>query len=102
MSLDILGASLAVPAPTSGSHLTVHTQRGTPSILGSFLFEESDEENENGGTENDHNARVSVKDFSRLAGSLNAIQLSHLNSSVRAFRNYVRPPLYELNCVFLI
>jgi len=102
MSLDILGASLAVLPSTSDSRLNIHAQRPASSIFGSFLFEQADVENENAGGENDHHSRVVAIDFSRVVDSLNASCRSELNLSVRAFRNYGRPPLHQLYCVFLI
>jgi len=99
MSVDILGASMAILPSTSDNRLTIHSEKKHSTICGSFLFEQSDEENET-DDKNDHIARVVLIDFSWIARSFNSYHFPDLNSSVRVFLNYVRPPLHQLNCVF--
>lgn len=101
MSLEILGASLATLPSTSMSRLSIHSQKA-PSILGSFLFEKTEEEKESSEKENDHISRPILLDFSSAARSLSAFHSSDFHLIAHVFQYHVRPPVHQLNCVFLI
>lgn len=102
MSLEILGASLAVLPSASHSSLSIHSQKALSSILGSFLLEKTEEENEGSEEEKDHFSRVVLIDFSSAARSLSAFHSPDFHVLAHAFQYDVRPPVHQLNCVFLI
>jgi hypothetical protein len=104
MSLEILGSSVtALPSSSDHDHtLTLHSKKSPTSILGSFLFEKAEEESEKTEEEKDRMTRVILIDFSRIAFSLSFYHTPQVQSSELTFQYDVRPPVHELNCVFLI
>jgi hypothetical protein len=102
MSLEILGASLAVLPSASDSRLAIHSHKAPSSILGSFLFEKTEEENEGSEKENGSISRALLLDFSSAARSLSAFHSPDFHVVAHAFQYDVRPPVHQLNCVFLI
>jgi hypothetical protein len=102
MSLEILGTLFAVLPPTSDARLAIHSKKAQSSILASFLFEKTEEENENTEEENDCVFRVILVDFSSVARSLSAFHSSDFDLSAHTFQFEIRPPVHQLNCVFLL
>jgi hypothetical protein len=102
MSFEILAASLAVLPSGSDTRLAIRSQKSPSSILGSFLFEKTEEEKEGTEKENDHISRAVLLDFSSAARSLSAFHSPAFYSIAHASQYDVRPPVHQLNCVFLI
>lgn len=102
MSLQILGASIASLPSTSDHRASIHSQKTPSSILGSFLFEKTEEETKKFEEENGHLSRVVLIDFSSIALSLSAYHSPNFDLSIHTFRYDVRPPVHQLNCVFII
>lgn len=102
MSLELFGAA-AVALPSTSDHtLTLHSQKSKSSIFSSFLFEKAEEETEETEEEKDGMMRAVLVDFSRIAGSLSFYHTPQVHFAAFTFQYDVRPPLHQLNCVFLI
>jgi hypothetical protein len=107
ISLDIVGASVAAIPSTSDHALTLHSQtlhsQKLPSaILTALLFEKAEEETARSEDEKYNMAGVVLLDFSRLAFSLSFYHTPPVQLQSPTFQYDVRPPLHELNGVFLI
>jgi hypothetical protein len=102
ISLEILGPSATASPSTSDHTATLHSQKAASSMFGSFLFEKTEEETERNEDEKDRMARIVLVNFSRIAFSLSFYHTPPVNLTVLPFQYDVRPPLHELNCVFLI
>lgn len=102
MSVEILGAA-AVSFPLDSDHtFTLHSPKSKSSIPGSFLFEKAEEETEKTEEEKNGIVRVVLEDFSGMAVSLSFYHTPLVHIAALTFQYDVRPPLHELNCVFLI
>ena len=103
MTLEIFGAAATALPSTADHAVTLHSQKSkSSSILGSFLFEKAEEETENTEEEKNSIARVVLEDFSRIAVSLSFYHTPQVHFAAFTFQYDVRPPLHQLNCVFLI
>jgi hypothetical protein len=100
MTLEILGASATALPSSSAYRLSICSEESQASILGSFLFEKAEEENEKTEEENAHLTRVVLLDFASIALSLSAHHSPHYRLSLDTDRYSQRPPLHQLNCVF--
>ena len=99
MSLEIFGAPAA--ALRWNAEPTIFSEEVASSILGSDLFEKAEEENEN--TEGAKSlSRIVLADLSQIALSLSACHSPDFYLSVNTFRFDVKPPVHQLNCVFLL
>lgn len=98
MSLEILGASATAMPWTSGP--CIYSEEPPSSLFGSDLFEKAEEENER--TEDESLSRVILIDLSQIAFSLSAYHHRDFDLAVNTFQFDVRPPLHQLNCVFLL
>lgn len=102
MSLQILGAPVAASPSNSAHAVTLHSKKLPSSILGSFLCEKAEEESEKSEEEKDGMARAILIDFARIAFSLSFYHNPQIQLPTLTFQYDVRPPVHELNCVFLI
>jgi hypothetical protein len=102
MSLEILGAAVTSLPPTSDYTFTLHIQKSKSSVLGSFLFEKTEEETEKTEEKKDGTKGPVLLDFSRIVCSLSFSSASQIHFENFTFQYDVRPPLHQLNCVFLI
>ena len=99
MSLEILGASATAMPWTSGP--CIYSEEPPSSFFGSDLFEKAEEENEKDEDEKSL-SRAILMDLSQVAFSLSACYSRDLDLAVNTFQYDVRPPLHQLNCVFLL
>ena len=102
MSLEILGCCVTALPAASDRAVTVHQHKTPSSLLGTLLFEKAEEETEKTEEEKDGIARMVLLDFSRVAFSLSFYHTPQVGFATVAFRYDVRPPVHEINCVFLI
>jgi hypothetical protein len=100
--LEIAGAAVTASPPDSDSVLTIHTKKSSASVFYSFVFEKAEEETEETEQEKDGAHRALLVDFSRVAHTLSVAFLPKVNLTPFAFQYNVRPPVYTLNCVFII
>jgi hypothetical protein len=102
MSLEILGASITALPSTAEYALSICSEDTASGGLGFLMFEKAEEENEKTEEENAHLHRPLLIDFSRIALSLSAFHSPAQIESTSFFRYTVRPPVHQLNCVFLV
>jgi hypothetical protein len=103
MVLEIFGAAITAALPSASTDtLTLHEHKPPSSVLAAYLFEKTEEETEETEEEKDRMSRVILLDFSRIAFSISFHHTPQVEVSVRGSQYDVRPPLHELNCVFLI
>lgn len=103
MLLEIFVASATALSWTSCSviYSEEYSEELPSSILDSMLFEKAEEENEE--TEEEKCLlRVVLIDFSKITLSLSAYHSPDFDLAVNTFRHDVRPPVHQLNCVFLL
>jgi len=101
MSLEILGIAATAFPPTCDHTFTQHLQK-SKSTFNSFLFEKAEEETEKTGEEKGGMMRAVLLDFSRIARSRSFYPAPQVHFEAFTFQYDVRPPLHQLNRVFLI
>ena len=102
MSLEIFGASVDAIPPSSDHTLTIHSQKRPSSLFDNLFLQKAVEESEKTEEEKDGLPRVLLIDFSRMAFSLSFYYTPQIQLAVPTFQYDVRPPLHQLNCLFLI
>jgi hypothetical protein len=102
MALEILGAAATASPSTSDYTITLRSEKSKASIFGYFLFEKAEEEIEKTEEEKDGIPGVVLVDFSLVAGSLSFYHTPQVLFVAFTSQYDVRPPLHQLNCVFLI
>jgi hypothetical protein len=102
MSLEILGAAATALPPTPDYTFTQHLQKSKSSTCNSFLFEKTEEETEKTGEDKGGMMRAVLLDFSRITGLFSFSPAPQVRFEPFTFQYDVRPPLHQLNCVFLI
>jgi hypothetical protein len=102
MVLEIIGAAIAAIPKESDRGLSVHSKKPAASVFGAFLFEKAEEETEKAEEEKNGADRTVLVDFSWVAHTLSVQFVAKVNPSPFACLYNVRPPVYTINCVFLI
>jgi hypothetical protein len=101
-SLRILGASaINLPSAEHKFERIQSKKSNACSALASFLFEKT-EEGENAGMNKDGISRVVLIDFSQIAFSLSYYYSGQIQVSDPTSWYDVHPPVYQINCVYLI
>lgn len=102
MLLEIMG-SVFIGFPSSCDHkLSIHNQKSAASVIAAFICEKAEEENEKTENEKAHSERMILIDFSRVAFTL-SLRHTPTHTALPITSHYdLRPPVYTLNCVFLI
>lgn len=102
MSFEILGASIMILPLTSRYDITLYSEELPSSLLDVILFEKAEEENEKTEEEKHCLSRAILVDLSLVKLSLSAYHSPHIHLEFSTSRYEVRPPIHQLNCVFLI
>lgn len=103
ISLRIFGATVTALLPAFNHTGSIHThETGVSTLFDTFLLEKVEDENEKTENESENVSRIVLIDFSRLAFSLSTYHSPQQELLVTAFQYDVRPPLHQLNCIFLI
>lgn len=102
MLLQVVGATANALPRTADHAITLHSRKAPSSILASFLFEKTEEGNEKSEEEKDRMARIVLIDFSQITFSLSFQHSPLARLEVPTAQYDVRPPLHQVNCVFLI
>jgi hypothetical protein len=102
MVLEIVGAAVTALPADSNHILSYHTKKSSASVFDAFLFEKAEEETEKSEDEKSGSDRALLVDFSCIAHTLSIQFIPKVNLTPFAFHYNVRPPVYTLNCVFII
>jgi len=102
MSLEIVGAAVTAFPTESSPSLAFHAKKMKGSSIVSLFLEKAEEENEKTEEEKEGMPGVLIADFSTIAISLCLFHTSRPHATPLAFQYDVRPPVHQLNCVFII
>lgn len=100
--LDVIGAVFTAFPLKSDNILSFHPKKPSSSVFDAFLFEIGFGETEKTEDEEDGAHRALLVDFSWVAHTLSTQFIPKVNRSPFAFQYDVGPPVYTLNCVFII
>lgn len=101
-SLQIVGAAATVLPSTSDRTLFIRANNRTSCIINSFLLDLIKDGVEKTLEPEDEIDRVLLHDFSIIAASLSGYHTPQYVTAPEAYLYDVRPPLHQVNCVFLI
>lgn len=100
--LDVIGAVVTSCPLKSDNINSFHPKKPSSSVFDAFLFENGFEETEKTEDEEAGAHRALLVDFSCVARTLSTQFIPKVNLSPFAFHYDVAPPVYTLNCVFII
>lgn len=100
ITFDLVGAAITARPVFLNDQTTMHSKKPSTSVIGSFILEKAEEENEKTEEESEGSSRTVLADFAHIAIFLSFFYTPR--STPLALMYDVRPPVYALNCVFII